>query len=199
MWPYKKKKKESAFKGTIGLEILTSWRNDKDEVIIFTKDRSIKLDENSELYLNIEINSAQIKLKIIPDFQKKELGFIEVLDPNTVGIKTIKFDKMIFQERKISIFEQLRWLDKDLEDLDNKLKKLKRIRNVSIIICIISTLINIFIFLMSKNVYRYINLIFAIFGFLAGFYVIYKYNKAYKFYIDIRNSKSELFSIVKET
>ncbi len=69
--------------GSIGLEFITSWRNDINEVTIMTDNGPIVLDGKNELYINVSADDANtIKLQVIPDFKNRVLNFVEVLDPN---------------------------------------------------------------------------------------------------------------------
>lgn len=189
--------------GCIGLEFITSWRNDIDEVTIMTNDGPITLDGKNELFIRVSADNANtIKLKVIPDFKKRILTFIEILDPNekVKDKKAIAFGGMqLVNEKKISPVQQLEYIDKDLEKLGKSVKRFKIYRNLIFITGGMAIVANLYSFLTLPNtdIFKYVYLIFV---FIMA-YIIYYYWKSYKKiskeYKEFQ-VREKIFGIVKE-
>lgn len=205
MWPLKKKKGFSiAPGGGMSFEIPIAWRKDKKEVAIITENGPIILDEKSELFIEIIAdNTDPIKVQVIPDFRKKILNFVEIIDPNVKKKFTDKNGPKlkvtgIAISRNINFGEFLKNWDKNIDDFDKNLKKLRRSSSIYISILIILALVNLYIFITKNDNSRYLSLIATFVAGFGAYYLWSLYKKVYKDYKDYKESREKVFDIVKE-
>lgn len=191
------------------IKFTTAWRNDKKEVTVMTDSGQFVLDEKTQFFINIDAdNFNPIKIQLVPDFDKKILNFIEVLDPSIEIDKNkgvIKFSSStrplsneILIDKYKSIDMCLIELDKDIEKIGNDLKNYEKTRCIFISFYIILALISAATFIMGTSPIRYINIIIII----ACGYRIYQIwrnsKKIYEKYDDIKKTKDNIFCIAKE-
>lgn len=205
MRPFKKKKGVTLSPGeSMELEFLTQWRRDKDEVVIMTNDGPILLDGKNELFINVAAdNMDPIKLQIVPDFKNKVLNFVEIIDPNApkkfkdTNSPRLTFTGDMVKERNISFGDYLKEWDNDIETIGKNVKNYRRLRNIFVPINILLVFYNLYIFTVSVNTTRYINLAVGIFSTYMVYYIWNtdkKYHNSYKQYKEMRE---KAFGIVK--
>jgi hypothetical protein len=98
MWPSKKDKDIILPPGK-GLEIAigVQWRKDKDEVVIITDNEKFVLNGKNELFLEVtSSNAGYIKVQIIPDFKKRTISVVEVIDVNNSNVTGENREKISF-------------------------------------------------------------------------------------------------------
>ena len=211
MWSFGKKKKEDKFSGikNMELEFVTTWRRDRKEVEIMTNKGPFVLNEKTKFFVEISTdNFNPIKIQIVPDFDKKILNFIEVLDPSIEIDKNkgvIKFSSStrplsneILIDKDKSIDTCLIELDKDIEKLGNELKCYNKTRRIFISFYILLALISAATFIMMSTSIRYLNIIIII---ACGYRIYQTLNnskKIYEKYDDIKKTKDNIFCIKKD-
>jgi len=205
MWPFKRKKGITLAPGeSMELGFLTQWRRDKNEVIIMTKNGPILLDGKNELFISVTAdNMDPIKLQIVPDFKNKVLNFVEIIDPNApkkftdANSPRLTFTGSMVKEKSISFGDYLKEWDGDLERIEKNVKTYRRLRNIFIPINILLALYNLYLFTVSTNTARYINLAVGIFSTYMIYYLWKtdkRYHSGYKKYKEMRENA---FGIVK--
>ena len=207
MWPPKKKEKRGiklAPGESMEIGFATSWRRDKDEVMIMTDSGPIVLDGKNELFIEITAeNIDPIKVQVVPDFKNKTINLIEVIDP-TVKKKfpdkdgpILRFAGSVVKERGISLGDYLKQLDRNMETYEKSIKRSKLIRNIFIPVNIILCLWNSYSFMTKSDIMRYLNLFAA---FLSAFVIFYVWNSHKKFYQNYKQYKElrdRSFEVVK--
>lgn len=205
MWPNKKKKRGINVAPGESLEIgfATSWRKDKDEVVIMTEDGPIVLDGTNELFIEIVgDNIDPIKLQLIPDFKKRTINFVEVIDPNAKKRfeegegPTFKFTGS--DVRRIAISDYLKKRDRQIERLEKIVKKSRMMTYIFIPIFIILFFWNLYIFMINDNVFRYTNLIAMLILLYVTYYILNSHRRIYKDYLEFKEQRDRSFGIVKE-
>ena len=209
MWPSKKKEKKGiklAPGESMEIGFATSWRRDKDEVIIMTDNGPIVLDEKSELFLEIAADNIDpVRLQIVPDFKNKTINLVEVIDPNAKKKfpekdgPRLRFAGCVVKEKGITIGDYLKNWDQNMEGYEKLVKRSKLTRNVFIPVNIALCLWNFYSFMTKSDIMRYLNLSAAI---ISGFMIFYVWNSHKKFYRDYKQYKElreKAFEIVKET
>lgn len=207
MWPSKKKEKKGiklAPGESMEIGFATSWRRDKDEVVIMTDNGPIVLDGKSKLFIEISAeNIDPIKVQMIPDFKNKTINLVEVLDPNAKKKFPYKdgprltLAGSIIKERGISLGDYLKHWDKDMEQFEKSTKRSKLIRDVFVPVNIILCIWNFYNFMTKTDMMRYFNLFAAI---LSGFMIFYVWNSHKKFHHDYKQYKElrdRAFEVVK--
>ena len=205
MWPYKKKEKKGirlAPGASMKIGFATSWRRDRDEVIIMTDSGPIVLDGKRELFIEIRAeNIDPIKIQVVPDFKNKIINLVEVIDPN---VKKKFSDKdgprLVFagSERGIFLGDYLKNWDQDIEKFEKLVKGSKRIRDVFIPVNIILCSWNLYSFITKNDMMRYLNLSAAIISGFVIFYLWNSYKKFYRNYKYYKELREKLFEVVKE-
>ena len=141
MWPSKKKEKKGiklAPGESMEIGFATSWRRDKDEVIIMTDSGPIVLDGKNELFIEVTANNIDpIRLQVVPDFKNKTINFVEVIDPNTKkkfpdrdSPRLTFAGSTIIKEKDMTISDYLKNWDKNMEEFEKLVKRSKLIRNI---------------------------------------------------------------------
>jgi hypothetical protein len=209
MWPSKNKRKKGiklAPGESIEIGFATSWRRDKDEVMIMTDAGPIILDGKNELFIEIGADNIDpIKVQVVPDFKKKTLNLVEVIDPNA-GKKSPDKDgprltlagNAIIKERGMTISDYLKNWDQEMERFEKAVKRFKIMRNIFILINIILFFLNLYLFMTKSNMFRYVNLIVAIAPLCVIYYILSSYKKVYKDYLEYKDLREKSFGVVKE-
>ena len=212
MWPFKKKRGITIPPGGYAeLGIITSWRKDKDEVVIITDGGQFILGEKSKIFLEIKGDNVDpINMQIVPDFKNRKLNFIEIIDPNARPTNNNKFSFEgidMIEETPISmplyIDQCLKSLDKDLERLEKLVKRHKIVRNIFTISSIALIPLNIyFIILRGLSSAEYLNVI-SIIVLICTMYYLWKSQRKmqgeYEKYKYLKEEmRREMFGLVKE-
>lgn len=209
MWnPFKKKREIILAPGeSAGIKLLTAWRKDKNEVAIITEKGPIILNEASKFFIEVTAKNADpIKIEVIPDFKKKVLNLVEVIDSNVKKKYTdkdspkLKFAGVeIVGQRYISFGEQLKNWDENVEGYGKIIKKYKRILAYLIMpISISLVIINLYLFIIKNDIYRYISLILAISSILVSINMWLSYKKYCNHYRQYKELRGKIFELVKE-
>lgn len=190
---------------SIEIGFTTAWRNDKDEVEIITDDGKIVLDGKNELFLEISASNADpVKVKIVPDFKKRVLNFIEVIDINAKQITDENKAKIAFvgmsipKDETISVDEYLKRWDENIEKFGKQIKD--RRRSTTIIVTLNTTLVlfNLYMFITGNWPARYLNLIAIIISGYLTYYLWGRYKKLCKEYGEYKNLRSQAFEVAKD-
>ena len=207
MWPSKKKdKKEITLAPGECMEIgfATSWRRDKDEVVIMTDNGPIVLDGNNELFIEIAAeNIDPIKVQVIPDFKNKTINLVEVIDPSAKKKfldkegPRLTFAGSIVKERGMTLGDYLKNWDQNMEKYEKLVKRSKQTRNIFVPANIILCVWNFYNFITKTDGMRYFNLFAAV---LSGFMIFYVWNSHRKFHDEYKQYKElrdKSFEVVK--
>lgn len=194
MWPFKQDKGVTISPGESAMfNINAMWSTDKSEVAIMTDKGPIVINEKSKCFLEITSkNTNPIKIQIIPDFNSRELNFIEVLDPNAKVDKnkpTIIFSGIEYRQNHNTTENQIEYYNKYIEENDKKLIRYKRNRDIITIISVTAVFLNIYIFIISNKI---VNLLLSI----VVIYTIYRLWSSYKKvcvnYLELRKSIKDI-------
>lgn len=210
MWPSRKKEKKGiklAPGESMEIGFSTSWRRDKDEVVIMTDAGPIVLDGKNELFIEISADNIDpIKVQVIPDFKKKTINLVEVIDPNTEKFPDKEGPRLRFagttmiKERGTTLGDYLKNWDKNMEQFEKLVKRSKKLRNIFIPIIIIVCIANFYIFIITNNsnIFRYINLALTILCVYMIYYTWNSHKKLYKEYLEYKDIREKSFGVVKE-
>jgi len=209
MWPSKKKEKKGiklAPGESMEIGFAASWRRDKDEVVIMTDAGPIVLDGKNELFIEVGgDNIDPIKVQVVPDFKKRTINLVEVIDPNAEnkfpdkeGPRFRFAGSTIIKERSMTISDYLNNWDRQMEQFEKVIKRSKIIRNIIIPINIIACIVNFYLFITKSDLFRYINLALAILCVYMVYYVWNSHKKIYKEYLEYKELIEKSFGLVKE-
>jgi hypothetical protein len=225
MWPSKKDKWITIPPGkSVEINFGVEWRKDKEEVVIITDNDKFVLDGKNELFLEVTSgNTDTIKVQIVPDFKKRTINVIEVIDANanqTTGknkgkISLVGIDPSADISRGMSrnmsndisittsnndifyIDKYLEAHDKNIESFGKRISGYKTRRNIFIIFAVVVIVGNAYIFTISSGYMKYINMV-AI-AIIA--YVVIRLWNAYKdldrAYKEYKENRSKVFEVVK--
>ncbi len=216
MWnPFRKKKiittfPEECMEG-VEFNFNTLWEMNRREVTIITDKGPIILRENSGTKFFIEVSGDNInplKLEVIPDFNNKTLNFVEIVDPNAklddVNKGNISFvheskhiDMLPSEYLNMSIDKYANTRNKDM-DIEKMIRRTKRRRNIFLIMFTILSIINVYVFTITDDISRYINIIAILACILASIYSWNSYKKMYETYEKYKELRSQMFEIVRE-
>lgn len=205
MWkPFKKKKGAEIPPGRgIEFEFATSWRRDKNEVAIITDKGPVILDENSEFFMEISGDSIDsLKIQIVPDFKKRVLNFIEVIDPNAKpgknkGKISLVSDTML-NDANVQIGKYLNEWDKNIETYSEIIKKYNRRKNILLMIGIIVIFIDMYLFYINGGIARYISGIVILILIYTSINLEKSYRRMLKSHETYKEMRSKVFEVVKE-
>lgn len=205
MWPKKKKGVKLSPGECMEINFLTSWRRDKEEVFIITEKGQIILGRHSELFVEVTADNIDpVKLQVIPDFKKKVLNFVEIIDPNEkkkfknqTGPK-LTFAGRIIKESDMSFGDYLKQWDNNVKDIEKMVNSSKWIRNIFIPLNILLSFWNFYLFLTNSNDSRYINLGVTIFTVYMIYYIYNSHRKLYGDYKKYKETREQAFGVVKE-
>lgn len=209
MWFFKKKEKKGVKLSpgkSMEIGFTTSWRKDKDEVIIMTDKGPIVLNGKNELFIEISADNIDpIKLQIVPDFKNRIMNLVEVIDPNIKkkfpdeGGPRLKFAGSIVKDNgTTTLVDYLKIWDQNTEKFEKLVKRSKMIRNIFVPINIILLLWNSYTFMTHNDASRYINLIVAIICIFMIYYITNTHKKLYEDYLKYKDLREKSFGIVKE-
>lgn len=205
MWPKKKKGIRLTPGESMEINFLTSWRRDKEEVFIITEKGQIILDKNSELFIEVTADNIDpVKMQVIPDFKKRVLNLVEIIDPNEkkkfknqTGPK-LSFSGSMLKERSINFDDYLKQQDNNIKTLEKMVNRSKWIRNIFIPLNILLFFWNFYLFLTNGNNSRYINLGVIIFIVCIIYYIYNSHKKLYEDYKKYKETREQIFGLVKE-
>lgn len=209
MWPSKKKEKKGitlAPGESMEIGFATSWRGDKDEVVIMTDAGPIVLDGKNQLFIEIAAdNIDSIKVQVVPDFKNKTINFVEVIDPNVKkkfpdkdGPRLTFAGSTIIKERCMSLGDYMKNWDQNMERLEKLIKRSKRTRNIFVPANIILFFWHSYSFMTNSNAFRYINLVVATVCLYMIYYISNSHKKLYKDYLQYKDLREKSFGVVKE-
>lgn len=206
MWP-SKKDKDITLPPEKGLEIAigVQWRKGKDEVVIITDKEKFVLNGKNELFLEItSSNAGYIKVQIIPDFKKRIIRVVEVIDINNTNATGENRGKISFagvRESKayiVPIDKYLKQWDENIKDLDKKIRTQKIRRNISLIVGALVASANIYLFTINKSPARYLNIVATI----VIIYISFQLWKAFRdlcvTHEEFKDQRLKAFEIVKK-
>jgi hypothetical protein len=209
MWSFKKKEKKGiklAAGKSMEIGFAASWSRDKDEVLIMTDAGPVILDGKNELFIEIGAeNIDPIKLQVVPDFKKRVINLVEVIDPNSKrkfpdreGPRLTFAGSTIIKERSLTIGDYLKDLDRDVKRLEKITNRSKIIRNIVIPLNVVLFFMNSYLFITNRDIFRYINLFVAIMCICVIYYLWISHKKVYNLYLEYQDLNKKSFEIVKE-
>lgn len=209
MWPYRKKEKKGiklAPGESMEIGFAASWRKDKDEVMIMTDAGLVVLDGKNELFIEVGgDNIDPVKVQLVPDFKKKTINLVEIIDPNAEkkfsdkdGPRLKFAGSTIIKKRSTTLSDYLNDWDRQMERFEKLTKRSKMLRNIFIPINIVTCIFNFSSFIVNSNIFRYINLAIAILCVYLVYYIWNKHKKLYKEYLKYKDLREKSFGVVKE-
>jgi hypothetical protein len=209
MWPSRKKENKGiklAPGESMEIGFAASWRRDRDEVLIMTDDGPIVLDGKNELFIEISADNIDpIKVQVVPDFKKKTINLVEIIDPNAEkkfpdkdGPSLAFAGSTIIKERCMTISDYLKNWDQNMERSEKVVKRSKIIRNIFIPVNVILFFWNLYLFMTNSDMFRYVNLILAILCIYMIYYIWNSHKKLYRYYLEYKDLREKSFGVVKE-
>ncbi len=205
MWlPFKKKKGIKLPPGKI-LEIgfTTSWDYKKREVVIMTDNGPITLNEKSEFIINVSADNVDpVKIKVIPDFDKRILNFIEIIDPNIKTTTDKKKGKLILTSTNrpdptINI-DEFQKFDEDIKKIGLNVQKLEKRKKLYTILLALLGFFNFYLFIITNSVSRYVSLIATMVSVYSIYNLWKKSKEINKDYEELKEIRGTFVEIVKE-
>lgn len=202
-----KKDKDITFPPGKGLEIAfgVEWRRGKDEVVIITDKEKYVLNGKNELFLEItSSNAGYIKVQIIPDFKKRTINVVEVIDVNATHITEESRGKIALagvresNDRIMSIDKYLKQWDDNIKDLDKKIHTQKIRRNIFLIFGALAAAANIYLFAINKDPDRYINVVATIIVICASFHLWKSFRDLCRACEEYKDQRLKVFEIAKK-
>lgn len=214
MWPSKKEEKNEGKKGiklapgeSMEIGFATSWRSDKDEVVIMTDSGPIVLDGKNELFIEVTADNVDpIRLQVVPDFKNKTIIFVEVIDPNVKkkfpdkdGPRLTFAGSTIAKERCMTLSDYLKNWDQNMKKFEKLVKRSKKVRNIFVPANVILFFWHSYAFITTDSMFRYINLSLVILSIYMIYYISNSHKKLYKDYLQYKDLREKSFGVVKET
>jgi hypothetical protein len=221
MWPSKKDKGITIPPGkSVEINFGVEWRKDKEEVVIITDSDKFVLDGKNELFLEVTSSNADsVKVQIVPDFKKRTINVVEVIDINdnrTTGKNKGKISLMgIGQSIDISgdmpgnvlrtasnndIFSIDKYLeahDENIESFGKRISGYKIRRNIFMIFGALVAVGNVYLFNINTYPIRYINIAAIVIIIYSSARLWYSYKDLYATYEQYKEQRSKMFEIVK--
>lgn len=206
MWPSKKDKDIILPPGK-GLEIVlgVEWRRGKDEVVIITDKEKFVLNGKNELFLEItSSNAGYIKVQIIPDFKKKTINIVEVIDVNDANVTGENRGKISFagvresKDNVVYIDKYLKQFDENIQILDKKIRIQKIRRNIFLIFGALAAAANIYLFAINNSPVRYLNVVATIIIIYASFHLWKSFRELCMAYEEYKEQRPSIFEIAKK-
>lgn len=209
MWPSKKKEKKGIKLSpgeSMEIGFATSWRRDKDEVVIMTDNGPIVLDGKNELFIEVAADNIDpVRLQIVPDFKNRTINLIEIIDPKIKkkfpekdGPRLKFAGSTIIKERALTLSEYLKSWDQNIEQYEKLVNRSKKVRNILIPVNIIFFFWNSYLFMTNSNMFRYLDLLIAIICLYMSYYMWNSHKKFYKDYLEHKDLREKTFGFVKE-
>lgn len=207
MWPSKKDRGIAIPPGgSIEIGFGVEWKRDKNEVVIITDKEKFVLNGKNELFLEVTSDNANpVRVQIVPDFRKRVINIVEVLDANTkqktdgkkgkislVGIGESKVDP-------ISIDEHLKKWDEKIDMFGKRIKMYKMRKNKFMIFAAIVAISNIYLFAISNGPTKYINVVAVAIIVYASLRLHNAYRDLHKSYEEYKEQRSKAFEVAKDT
>jgi hypothetical protein len=221
MWPSKKDKWVTIPPGkSVEINFGVEWRKDKEEVVIITDNNKFVLDGKNELFLEVTSSNADsVKIQIVPDFKKRTINVIEVIDINAsqttgenkgkislVGIGpsvdmsrdvSRNVSRNVSNNNTFSIDKYLEAHDENIESFGKRISGYKVRRNIFMIFGALVVTGNVYLFNINTYPMRYINIAAIAIITYASVRLWYSYKDLYTTYEKYREQRSKMFEIVK--
>lgn len=207
MWPSKKKEKKGIILApgeSMEINFLTSWRRDRNEVVILTDNGPIVLNEKNELFIEVKADNIDpIKVQVIPDFKNRTINIVEIIDPDfkqkfSTNGPRLEFSGGVIKERGMSFGDILKHMDKNIKEYDRIIKRSKWTRNIFIPLNFILVLWNLYLFIKS-DMKSYLNILAMAISLFVIYYIYISHKKIYKSYVQYKDLRDKGFEIVKDT
>lgn len=186
----------------IGFDV--EWKKGKDEVVIMTGSERFILNGKNTLFLDVTSNSADsIRVQIIPDFRKRVINVVEVIDAKVKRVEGKDRAKLSFvgvrtsKDETVSIGEILQSWDRDIEALDKRMHRYKRYRSTFVIFAAIIGIGNIYLFTVNDSPIRYFNLILTIIIIYISFRLWNSYRKLSESCDEYKKERLRAFEVIK--
>ena len=205
MWPSKKHKgptlpPEKSLEIGLGVE----WKKDKDEVVIITEKEKFVLNGNNKLFLEVTSSNADsIKLQIVPDFKKRVIDIVEVIDIAAKQTTDNNKGKILFagvsspKGETVPIGELLKKWDDIIELLDKRIHKYRKRRNAFILFGIAVAIGNIYLFIVEKSPMRYMSAIVAVVIMYTSFNLWKSFREMTEMHEKLKKQRLQAFEVAK--
>lgn len=206
MWPSKKDDDIKLPPGrTLEIGFSVEWRRGKNEVVIITDNETFVLDGNNELYLEItSSNTDPIMVQIIPDFKKRVINVVEVINVNATHDTGKNKGKIMFagvrssKDNAISIDKYLKAWDDNIEAFGKKIHGYKIRRNIFITVGALVIVGNVYLFTINNSPMRYLNALAVIAMMYASLRLLNSYRDLFRIYEEYKEQRLRAFEIVKK-
>lgn len=202
MWPSKKDEDIKIPQGrTLEIGFGVEWTRGKNEVVITTDTERFVLDGKNELFLEITSSNADsIKVQIVPDFKKRIINVVEIIDANATYTNRGKIAFAGVRKSKddtISIDKFLKAWDENIETFGKRIRQYKIRRNIFIILGAIVAIGNVYMFTINNSQTRYINAFAVVVIVYILFRLLKSYRDLFRTYDDYKKQRSQAFEVVK--
>lgn len=207
MWPYKKDKGISIPPGkSVEIGFGVEWKRGKDEVVIISDKERFVLNGKNELFLEVTCDNADpVKVQIVPDFKKRVINVVEVInisdkqtsDKNKGKISFVGMDTS--KDTNISIGELLKRWDESIEMFDKRIRGYKRRRNVFMTFAVVIAAGNMYLFTINDSPMKYLNIAAVTILAYASFRLWKSYKELIILYEEYKKDRSQVFETVKNT
>lgn len=203
MWPSKKDEDiKIPPERTLEIGFSVEWIRGKNEVVITSGKEKFVLDGKNELYLEItSSNTDPITVQIVPDFKKRVINVVEVLNVNAThgkrkgrisfaGVRSSKDDA-------ISIDKYLKTWDENIETFGKRIHGYKIRRNIYVTIGTIVIIGNMYLFAINNGPMRYLNAFAVVAIMYTLFRLLNSYRGLFRVYEEYKEQRLRAFEVVK--
>jgi hypothetical protein len=206
MWPDKKDDDVTLPPGrTLEIGFGVEWRRGKNEVIITTEKEKFVLNGQNELFLEItSSNTDPIMVQIVPDFKKRTINVVEVINANATYVKGKNKGKISFagirpskEDDNVSIDKYLKAWDENIESFGRRIHSYKKRRNIYTIFGIIVIIGNVYLFTINESPIKYLNAAVAIIIVYVLFRMWNSLRELGRLYEEYKEQRSKAFEVAK--
>lgn len=221
MWPSKKDKWVTIPPGkSAEINFGVEWRKDKEEVVIITDSGKFVLDGKNELFLEAASSNADsVKVQIVPDFKKRVINVVEVIDVNanqttgenkckislagivpsvdTSGDMSVNISRDVSSNDTFSIDKYLKAYDENIESFGKKISGYKTRRNVFMTFATLVIVGNVYLFTVNNGPMKYLNMVVIVIIAYAAIRLWNAYKDLGRIYEEYKKHRSKVFEVVK--
>lgn len=205
MWPSKKDKGITLPPGkSIEIGFGVEWRKGKDEVVIITDSERFVLDGKNALFLEVTSSNADsIRVQIVPDFKKRVINAVEVINADAKPVTGEDKAKISFagvstsKDDSLSIGELLQRWDENIEEFGKRIHGYKRRRNAFMIFATVVAIGNVYLFTINNGPTKYLNIVAVAILIYVSFRLWNSYKGLDRVYEKYKEQRSQAFEIAK--
>jgi len=205
MWPSKKDDDIKLPPGrTLEIGFSVEWRRGKNEVAITTDNETFVLDGKNELYLEItSSNTDPIMIQIIPDFKKRVIDVVEVINANATPEAGKNKGKIMFagvrssKDDAMSIDKYLKAWDENIEAFGKRIHGYEKRRNTYTILGAIVVIGNAYLFTINSSPIKYLNAVATIIIVYVLFRMWNSLRELGRLYEEYKEQRLKAFEVVK--